>query len=60
MYDSFIARISALGLAAIVSLSILAGIDALATSEHAAIEMAGNARTPHLMVAASGAMAQEF
>jgi hypothetical protein len=53
MYDSLIARLSALGLAGIVSLSLLAGIDRLATHEHAANAMAQGRMTPALMLAAS-------
>jgi hypothetical protein len=61
MYDSLIARISAFGLAGIVSLSILAGIQGLASRENTAPALARlQQHTQPLMVAASAAQAERI
>jgi hypothetical protein len=46
MNDRLIAKTSALGLAVAVTLSLLAGVDALAIDQHAATAMAKAAATP--------------
>jgi hypothetical protein len=43
MNDRIIAQATALGLAALVTLSLLAGVDSLAVDQHAAIAMAASA-----------------
>lgn len=58
MYDSLLARLCALGLAGLVSLSILAGIDTLAATDMAATALAQDNRTPALLSAASAAAKQ--
>lgn len=60
MYDSLIARISALGLAGLMSLSILAGIDRLAEREQAMAQMAQERGAPALVTAASAAQTERL
>ena len=51
MQDHFIVRTGAFGLAALVVLSLLSGLDRLAVHEHAATALAEGRATPALVAA---------